>query len=149
MLNQKSYYYLCSYPLGVNSIVEPGNWGRILKTYLLGGNLFIPCRELAFEQVRLNHYPSKPSRLESIYVCENLADIQKFKLEGRSFDLTYEVEILNPTTPYHRGDWTQQNFTNSENVESLFSKAHAYWTAQNVTSPEILIQSEIKILKKI
>jgi hypothetical protein len=47
------YYFACSYPLEIGSVVLPGNWGRIVAMYnTLGfGNPWIQYREDVFERV--------------------------------------------------------------------------------------------------
>lgn len=65
------YYHLTMARLAPGSIIYPGNWGRLLRRYendsvtgQVFGNSWILARELKYELVRVQHYPSKPSRFD-------------------------------------------------------------------------------------
>lgn len=148
MTNQ-IYYFLCSYPLGNGSIVLPGNWGRMLKNYQIGSNLFLITREAIFEEVRLKNFPSKPSRLDSIFLCEDKQAIEIFKNEtGRRFDITYEVELIDQTQPFHRGSW-KMPLTNDHSIFHVYELAHAYWEKPTSADTEIVTTSPIKIIQQV
>ena len=75
-----SYFYLCSYILSPYSIVNKGNWGRIIKLEILNENSYHRLlRELIFEKVRMENYRKRPSRLKSNFVCSNLKSAKEFK----------------------------------------------------------------------
>ena len=93
-----------SIPLEVGSIILPGNFGRIIRTQVNGGNILL-LREYIYEEVRKRDYPDKPSRMESCFLCQDLNSALLFAQPNR-FDfnptqLLYEVEILNPDAPIH------------------------------------------------
>jgi len=142
------YFYCYSLPLEVGSMVKPGNWGRILKTYKVGSpvNPWLLVRELIFEQVRREHYPNKPSRLESIFLCTSEAGIKQFRTEtGRNLDLIYRVELVDSDAPQHLSDWRLANFENGDDYVSLEKKANLYWQADNVNQSELITTSNIRI----
>jgi len=146
------YYYACSYPLASGSIINPGNWGRIIQKYNISsfGNPWILFREEVFEKVRQSEFPTKPSRYKSIFLCETKDMLAQFlQLANRSLDLIYEVELLDATAPIHRGCLLNLDFAPQENMQSFTLKARAYWNGANVQRPEIASTSSIKIISQL
>jgi hypothetical protein len=70
------YFYCCSLPLEAGSVIRPGNWGRILRTYTpqSSRDAWLLARELVWELVRLQRFPAKPSRFEGIFLCFSEGD---------------------------------------------------------------------------
>jgi hypothetical protein len=96
--------YHCTHnDLGNGSIIQPGNWGMMIKNI---GALH-PCRnrEQALEQVCLKFFPHKPSRLNGTFCCEKLDTILCYKSAHCPEGFLYEVEIMNPASPKQRGDF--------------------------------------------
>jgi hypothetical protein len=147
-----SAFFLCSYPLAPGSVVEPGNWGRILRNYGLShpNNCWMPLREYVFEGVRLKSHASKPSRLTSLFLFETIQDAQEFqKVGARPFDLLYEVVLLNPSAAQHRGCLNLFDNANQGTLADLEARAEDYWTAATVQRPELVCDSAIKILRRL
>jgi len=150
MLGQ--YYYCCSYPLETGSIIKPGNWVRILKNYKVGvqNNPWPLVRELIFEQVRRESYPTKPSRFESIFLCTSEEGIRNFRtVTKRNFDLIYKVELVNNDAPKHVSDWELANVQNGDDYCSLEKKANLYWKAENTSESELITTSNVRIIEMI
>ena len=59
------------------SVIRPGNYGRILK--LIGPSHSHWLREQFLEFVRIQEFPDKPSRLTCAFTCENLDAARFFK----------------------------------------------------------------------
>lgn len=107
-------------------------------------------RELIYEKVRKELFPDKPSRLDSIFLCPTENEIREFKIaHNRYLDIVYEVEIVDDTKPSHTADYSIVNLQNDDNLEILEFKARKYWTGENITHPEIVTTSRIKIIKEI
>ena len=114
-----SYFYCCSTPLAQGSVVNPGNWGRILRMYTQQGspNPWILTRELIYELVRVRSFPAKPSRLDCLFVCMSETDLTAFRANaGRIFDIGYEVELVDPQASNHLGDWSAANSQPTANM---------------------------------
>ena len=112
------------------------------------GNAWLQYREDIFEKVRLERFPDKPSRLESVFLCENEADMRNFVTEtSRGLDVLYEVEIVDPSKPQHRGCLSKIDIQQKENYRTFEKRAFEYWNATTVSKPEIVTASPIKILK--
>lgn len=148
---KKYYYWLCSYPLKPGSIVEPGNWGRILSLY---NHLDVQLmqrksKEDLYEQVRKKYYPTKPSRLKTSFVCEKLEDVKDFEnATCRLYNIVYEIEVIDNKKPFFRTDWSKMR-SDIADKKVLETFAHEYWRGENIIYPEILTLSDIKIIKKI
>jgi hypothetical protein len=99
--------------------------------------------EEIFEEVRKNQFPSRPSRLNCVYLCENLEG-----WEGKSFcsyparddGETYEVSLRGNYNLFKANSeyWTEAVVRGDE--ESVKRYAEAYWEGGgHVTFLEILV----------
>ena len=144
------YFYCCSLPLQVGSIILPGNWGRIIRTYTPQScqHPWLLTRELVYELVRVKDFPRKPSRLECLFLCMNEADLNEFRTTyNRHLDLGYEVELVDPQSPNHIADWTLPNMQNSDNLTVTENRATLYWRGENIVKQELLTVSPIRIMR--
>lgn len=146
-----TYYFACSYPLEVGSIVNPGNWGRMIKMYdHRFGNPWVLLRETLFDSVREKYYQNKPSRFESIFLCEDLTEMTGFlRNSNRFLDLIYEVELVDSTLPLHKGCLIHTSIEEQDNYDSFTQKAYKYWDATSVKHTEIVTTSSVRILKQV
>lgn len=148
-----TYFFCCSYPLASGSVIEPGNWGRMLRTYNLreGSRWWLPLREFIFEAVRSQQFPALPSRLEAFFACENEADLRKFMV-GRPMDIGYEVELTDPSQPFHKGCLNEFEFPNNGSPilqHDIEERARRYWSGTNIANPEIVTLSPARILRRL
>lgn len=149
------YYYACSYPLKEGSIICKGNWGRIngIDYILRPRELIQKIRlENIFEQVRIEKYNYRPSRNNCNFLCPHKEILLKF-LEDNSrwFDLLYEVEIMNDDRILIT-NWSLANSVTSDiSNEEIRIRAIKYWKPEliNETDIEILVDSDIKIIKQL
>ncbi len=98
-------------PLDAGSVVHPGNWDRILRTYShqTFSNTWL---SLVSELVRREAFPAKPSRLHCLFLCTSQRGLSEFRAaSGRLRDIGYEVELIDPRAQSHLGDWTLPNGT--------------------------------------
>ena len=146
------YFLACSYPLAPGSVVNPGNWGRIIRKYRTDGfgSPWILFREEIFEHVRQSQFPTKPSRLEGIFLCETKDHLVQFLQEAhRPLDLIYEVELIDEAAAIHRGCLMHLDISLIENMNSFSIKASAYWGGANIQKPEILTISSARIIAQL
>ena len=144
------YFYCYSLPLEVGSVIRPGNWGRILRTYTpqSAPNHWLLTREVAYELVRVRSFPQKPSRFESIFLYLSENDLNEFRASAnRGLDLGYEVELVDPSASSHLGDWTLPNMQNTDNLPVFESRATLYWQGTNIVKPELVTLSPIRIIR--
>lgn len=145
-----NYFYCYSLPLGAGSIINPGNWGRILRTYTQQTNpqAWVLIRELVYESVRREHFSFKPSRFDSLFLCTTEADLMTFRANtGRHLDIGYEVKLVDPQATSHLGDWGAANTQGNANVPAYENLAQTYWQAASITKPELVTTSPIRIIR--
>jgi hypothetical protein len=144
-----NFYYACSYPLEVGSVIKPGNWSRILKLYTPSqGNPWVILREKIFEDIRLAEFSTKPSRWESLFLCESEEGIREFVItNNRVMDLLYEVELVDFHAPRHKGCLIIQGIHQNDNYLSIEQKAYQYWRSENIQKSELVTSSPIRILR--
>lgn len=148
-------YFLSSLSLAPGSVVQPGNWGRIIERYETPsssrqtfGSLNLIARELVFENLRLEVYPDKPSRLRAAFCCPSLADMQQYrpKTDPFGFQIVYEVQLVDPAQPTHNAPLEMIDF--AENTYFLMetrARAHRYWSGHPDGPREIVTLSPLLI----
>ncbi|MBU3902911.1 MAG: DUF2441 domain-containing protein [Gammaproteobacteria bacterium] len=110
------------------------------------GNPWIQYREDVFERVRRDEYPNLPSRLQSIFLCDSIENLREFlRVTNRAFDLTYEVSLVDPAEPVHRGCLSLLDFESKEGIDNFTRKAGLYWSGIGITRPEIVTTSRVRI----
>lgn len=142
------YFFACSYPLEVGSVILPGNWGRVVGMYTTKGfgNAWIQYREDVFERVRLDEFPNLPSRLKSIFLFESVDLLREFlRITNRFIDIIYEVSLIDVDEPVHRGFPSLLDFQQKEGLDSFTQKARTYWSGTEISSPEIVTTSRVQI----
>jgi hypothetical protein len=68
--------------------------------------------------VRLIDFPDKPSRFNATFSCESVDIIRCFHGHHRPNDFIYEVDLVDPAAPTHKGDFNA--------VESLPRRTETY-----------------------
>ncbi len=147
------FFHCASALLAPGSIIEPGNWGRMIRTYLPneGGTFGVAFREMILEQERLSIAPAKPSRLDALFACRSEADLRHFmQANGRFRDIPYEVELIGPA-PLHYGDYTLPLFVpDVASFETFAARARSYWAGLSpVQNVEVLIGGPVKITQRL
>jgi hypothetical protein len=105
-------------------------------------------REVVFEKVRLELFSAKPSRLHCVFACESLQDARQFQGTGRTLDLIYRVNLVDPDALIHRGCLSYLDVQgDGDTLGVVEQKAERYWEANEVQRPEILTMSPLKILE--
>lgn len=144
-----TYYHSAPLVLQEGSIIEAGNWGRILNCYRTdgNGNAWLLARELAFEAIRSSEFSDSPSRLSSCFVFEKFKDANQYQREFSRWNTIYEVELLNSDAPTHRGGFNLVQFPdgNTEFLPVVVDWARKYWRGEEVQVPEIVTNSPLRI----
>jgi len=83
-------------------VILPGNFGRIILEGGPGHALW--TREMANEAFRQQRFPNKPSRLSSTFHTDNIATARAYRNQLTPGDTIYEVELVDPAAPVHRGN---------------------------------------------
>jgi hypothetical protein len=149
------YFHCSSSLLSPDSIVEPGNWGRIIKN--VGWLHPSALKEVALEHIRAQEFPAKPSRLLSIFLLDDANEAKFYAVsDGRQTTmLAYEVELLNPAVPTHSGDWRHV----APEGELSLDWVRAYWRGEhfprhvagewNVACRETICESAVKVIQRL
>lgn len=146
-----TFYHAAALPLGGGSIIMPGNWGRVLKTYSTdNGALNVNvCNEMFLELTRRAVAPHKPSRLECIFLTPTLEGARAYQQMHSKTSLIYEIEPLIPDAPTHTGDYNLaiQPFRGTY-VQSTFDRCQSYWVDPPTSDAlEVLMVSPVRVIR--
>ncbi|OWT61998.1 hypothetical protein [Candidimonas nitroreducens] len=146
-------YHATSVSLAPDSIIEPGNFGRILNDYshpMDAHSYMMLARELLFEQVRLTSYPQLPTRLKSCFAfVGNDAAKRGFPVMGR-YMILYRVEMINPTAMRHYGDFTLLEAPQGGQwMGATRDRAERYWAGQQGYITELVTASPLRIAERV
>lgn len=97
------YFHFAPLRLGPGSIIEPGNWGRLIKRYSIAdGAPWLLARELIFEQLRPE---GKPARMSGCFALTTRieADAYRAAVDPNYQSVLHEVDIVDATRPVHVG----------------------------------------------
>ena len=148
-----AYFHCSPEPLAVGSVVRPGDWARILRTYnhqMFSDTWFVLAGELVYEIVRRELFPTKPSRFHCLFLCTSEAGLLDFRAaSGRPRDIGYEVELVNPQAQSHLGDWTLPNVRSTDDVAAIARHASLYWRGISVANPQLATLSPIRIARRL
>jgi hypothetical protein len=144
-----SYFHSAPLLLEPGSIIQPGNWGRILNCYRQphANNGWILARELAFESIRAAEFPNSPSRLSCAFVFETLEHANQYKNQFSPWNPLYEVELVNPDAVSHRAAFNLIKFVGdqTEFLPVVVAWARSYWRGEQIEVPELLTTSALRV----
>jgi hypothetical protein len=148
-------YHLAPLRLGAGSIIEPGNFGRLLGRYMPSekrafGNAWMLARELIFEQARPRQLPS---RLSSCFALPTLRDMECYRkfVDPNFQQVLHEVAIVDESQAQHRG---ARSFVSMQDdvvfLATTQAKAAKYWSGDPgdpAEGYELLTNSSLRVLK--
>lgn len=154
------YFHCAPIPLTAGSIIEPGNWGRIINSYSLAdmNSMIVAFRETLLENARLKFAPDKPSRLNCIFACPSAEGLRSFcQNNGRIRDIAYQVEPIDLGASIHAGDYNlatlpillpgaQQQYFYMKELPQRFKD---YWQGVPTETVEILIGGPVRIVDRL
>jgi hypothetical protein len=155
------FFHFAPMKLGPGSIIEPGNFGRILQTIPpMPGNdgSYLPgyiARELAFELVRERDFSSKPSRFSCIFGCPTLEDANRYSAVNNlgNRQVLHEVEAVDENAYHHIGSLSFCDISYGVAfVTTVFQNATGYWSAVEgdaAKGKELIAETPIRIIKSI
>lgn len=144
------FYFSSSIEHKVNDIISPGNWGKQYESYdpkkTPPGNWLMLARDLLFEKIRIEYFKDKPSRLKCAFLFETLLESNTFLTKcNRLNERQYEVELIDPLSPSHVGDYTLCCWKDDCTYKDMEKIAADYWVGQNIVGREFLTLSAFKI----
>jgi hypothetical protein len=123
-------YYTTHALLQPGDRIYPGTWGRITLGIGAGGNNFL--REYLFERIRESEFASLPSRMECLFLFEDLGYASGFMRgpETRP-QLVYEVRLGHRDVPIHRADMAWIVAINElRTFDACDEAARRYWRGE-------------------
>lgn len=149
-------YHYTAVALRPGSVIEPGNWGRMIRRYAYNPQDANGGWRLAFELLmeshRQLHTPALPGRMDSCFAFETLEVAKANENMGR-WNVLYEVELVEPSAPSHRADmalisgWSVQDGANF--IARVSSIATSYWAGVMGSNAEFLTRSPLRIVRRV
>jgi hypothetical protein len=149
------HFHCAASLLAPESIIEPGNWGRIIRNAGWSHNL--AAREVILEHIRGVSYPQKPSRLDALFFFDDETEARFYAAsDGRHVTMmVYEIELLDASAVRHTADWRNVSGRGPLNLDW----ASEYWQgvylpphpdpAWPVACREVLAVSQARILRRL
>ena len=150
-----TYFHIAPLSLSVGSVIEPGNWGRVLNCYTINpqaaDDAWLLAREMAFEAVRGATFPHLPSRLSCAFVFEERTHAEQHAAQFSPWHFLYEVELVAPTALQHRAGFNFLSWppTGTRFISEIMQRAIPYWSGQGIQVPEVITMSGLRILARI
>jgi hypothetical protein len=151
MAASPTYFHCAPVPLGNDSIIEPGNWGRIIRLYTPNdaGTYNIAYRESVLETYRQLHCPEKPSRLDCIFTCPTIDGARMYRQKWGKLNFIYEVAPVRKCRT-HVGDYELALFQiDVPYFDNFPQRVARYWSDELKEFPEALLAGPVKILRRI
>lgn len=148
-----SYFHFAPILLAPGSVIEPGNFGRLIRLHGEAHNLY--RREMAYEAVRCQHFDFRPSRLDCLFCFPTLEEAQlcRANIKGYADSILYEVESAE--TEPHIADMNNalQNFMLPTFDLNLIAYYWRGWQRSPdplaVVLREVLLRSPVTVLRRI
>lgn len=119
-----TYFHLCKAKLGLGSVIEPGNYGELIR---IGGYRHTSFqREMVLEEARKKVAPQAPSRLDCLFAFPSEIDARAFQFRefsGFGSDYLYEITPARDGTPVFS---TQISILENW-PQDYINKARLYW----------------------
>ncbi|QDM17541.1 hypothetical protein [Tardiphaga sp. vice278] len=149
------YFHCISTILNPGAIIEPGNWGRVIRNAGWAHNL--SAREVVLEHIRQREFADKPSRLDAAFFFDDENEARFYaNSDGRLITMIpYEIELVKPDAPQHFGDW--RNVAANGPLDMTW--ANRYWQGQmlpphqdalwHASCREVLAVTAMKIIRRL
>lgn len=145
--------------LRAGSIIEPGNWGRLLHFHPVvqtstgkAGIEMLLARELAFEMVRAQRFGEKPSRLSCCFVLPTIEDVHKYRQHAGA-NVLHRVEACEFDAKRHRASLTHCAVPDAGvALPGLISAAESYWqgaAGRPEDATEMLLDGAIRVVENL
>jgi hypothetical protein len=124
-------YYATHGLLQPGDRIYPGSWGRVTLGIGAGGKNFL--REYLFERIRDSEFPALPSRMQCLFLFEDLGYAAGFRRGPDKLpELVYEVRLEHLDVPIHRADmaWTLA-INELKTFDACEVAARRYWRGED------------------
>lgn len=151
----KLYYHVSHTHHELLTILEPGQWGRITRQFQKHGrpinntnDAFIVAWEIALETARRAYAEKKPSRLDCVFICEDLEGARRFRDGFRKGAAIYAARPVMEAPPLHRGSFDLLVGGDEPFVDLFPARAAAYWTNEPSGIIEVLCGSAVELIER-
>jgi hypothetical protein len=144
-----TYFHCAPITLAPGSIIQPGNWGRILNHYeTTNGQINLNAvNEGLLEWARRLLAPTKPSRLESVFTLPTLQDAIDFRNKHQRLSIIHEVIPTEDDPTRHDGDYELAVTPyRGRYVPQMLDFPDRYWTQPASANLEILFGCSVKVI---
>ena len=150
--NLMRLFHVAPTALRTGSVIEPGNWGRILALYRYNpsNNGWMMARELAFEMERLRTAPKAPSRTEACFALPSLDEAQRYRFANAPLNVILEVELSEPDAACHYGFLQQfEGMHDQLFIASVKQRAEDYWNGIGEGDREVVTASGLRVVGQV
>jgi hypothetical protein len=108
-------------------------------------------RERVMEDRRLSNFPSKPSRLSSVFGCRDLGDALQYHMSHARWSIVYRVETVTDEHRVHHAPWLfDYEGPRAFYFDGTQGMADIYWQEHPLTRDmETLVDCPVRILERI
>ncbi|ENN86037.1 hypothetical protein RHSP_31740 [Rhizobium freirei PRF 81] len=141
-------YHCAPLRLGIGSVIEVGNWGRLIRSMYQTGQTDGTSKivfEMAYEAMRLACNPSAPSRLNCVFCCPTLDEAKKYWEANARANIIYKVCPVDPSCSMHVTSWAFYGFGNGLNYTAAEQRVRAYWTETPIDQLEVLVGGSVRV----
>jgi Protein of unknown function (DUF2441) len=146
--------------LGPGSIIEPGNWGRLLRRYenasttnQLFGQVWILTRELVLELERERSFQDRPSRMMATFSFRTREHAEQYRAEHDKprAQVLHRVELVEATALRHEASLAMLRWpaANTSFLDTMTTQAQAYWRGEGVGAREVLSFSALRVIESL
>jgi hypothetical protein len=148
----RSWFHLAPNLLAPGSIIEPGNFGRVIALVGTGHPLY--RREMAYEAIRASDFNDRPSRLACLFAfpTQQEAEMCCAQISGYATSVLYEVESSEENPHLADATYALQHYAQPVFDPRLI---RCYWQGwkpspdpKAVVLREILLRSPVKVVRK-
>lgn len=145
-------YHYAPIPLRAGSVIEPGNWGRIVRRDMERNQNWPVqhAREAMLELYRQAAFPQAPSRLECIFAYRSLDEAKAGRDANSALSHVYSVKV-DASSPYHVADMAIYGMLDlTKSYDFLQRLIRAYWSPPSICSTtEVLIGAPVTIVERV
>lgn len=152
---QNIFYHCAPIKLGAGSIIEAGNWGRLVEMHdwADAGNVQRDFAELAMEYGRRTLQPNAPSRLNCVFCLEDEDSARNYMAQFARLSVLHQVEPVEVggrlpalfRTKYSL-IWALNGDALSP-LKALETNIQLYWQGNPDTDVEVLVGGSVRVVQ--
>lgn len=147
-------FHLTRKLLAPGDLIEPGNWGRVLRN--IGPSHISWNREAVLENIRARDFPNKPTRFQAAFAFATEQGARWWRSHERHGAILYAVEPVDHAAASHLGDMLGVQQV-AEVDATPQDAARRYWsrgrpvmlTPDQVSILEFLSSGPLRVLAKL